>query len=77
MMINKNIKTIRQSKGLTQKFVAQQLGMSPMQYYRIENGLTKVDANILPKLAEELGVKPAIFFKDTLTETVSEEVKEG
>lgn len=76
-MINKNIKTIRQSKGLTQKFVAQQLGMSPMQYYRIENGLTKVDANILPKLAEELGVKPAIFFKDSLTEIVSEEVKEG
>lgn len=73
-MINKNIKTIRQSKGLTQKFVAQKLGMSQMQYHRIENGHAKLDANIIPELANILDVKPAIFFKDILTDNVSQEV---
>ena len=73
-MINKNIKTIRQSKGLTQKFVAEQLGMSQMQYHRIENGRAKLDANIITELSRILNVKPAIFFKDILTENVSKEV---
>lgn len=74
-MINKNIKTIRQTKGLTQKFVAEQLGMSQMQYYRIENGHAKLDANTIPELARILGVRPAIFFKEGLTDYDTEEVK--
>lgn len=74
-MINKNIKTIRQTKGLTQKFVAEQLGLSQMQYYRIENGRAKLDANTIPELAKILGVQPAIFFKEGLTDYDTEEVK--
>lgn len=70
-MINKNIKSIRQSKGITQKFIAEQLGISQMQYYRIENGLTKLDANIIPDVARVLDVNPSIFFDNKTTETVS------
>lgn len=69
-MINKNIRSIRQRKGLTQKYVGKQLGLSQMQYYRIENGLAKLDANLLPELARILDIDPKYFFDNELTDSV-------
>lgn len=69
-MINKNIRSIRQRKGLTQKYVGEQLGLSQMQYYRIENGLAKLDANLLPELARILDIDPKYFFDNELTDSV-------
>ncbi|GAA3722884.1 hypothetical protein GCM10022378_11160 [Salinicoccus jeotgali] len=70
-MINKNIRSIRQRKGLTQKHVAEQLGLSQMQYYRIETGVAKLDANLLPELAKILDVDPSNFFDIIVTDNVN------
>ena len=59
-MFNKfgnNIKKIRESKGLTQSFVANKLGYrSPSMLSEIESGKKGLDAEKVPLLAKILGV---------------------
>jgi transcriptional regulator with XRE-family HTH domain len=51
-----NIKTIRESKNLTEDFIAQQMGISQSTYNRKENGLTDFSLTELIKLGDVLEV---------------------
>ena len=47
MEISKNIKRVREAKGLSQKEVISAIGMGAAQYSRIENG--KTELTIFPR----------------------------
>lgn len=68
MDISKNIKRVREAKGLSQKEVISAIGMGAAQYSRIENGKTDPSVSTLIKIAKALGVSMAELFieKDAL-----------
>lgn len=57
------IKKIRRSKGLSGKFVSERLGIDPSTLSKYESNMRKINAELLPTLAEVLGVKVEDFFK--------------
>ena len=62
--ISKNIKRIREAKGLSQKEVISAIDMGAAQYSRIENGKTDPSVSTLVKIAKALGVSMADLFTD-------------
>jgi len=64
MDISKNIKRIREAKGLSQKEVISAIDMGAAQYSRIENGKTDPSVSTLMKIAKALGVSMAELFTD-------------
>ena len=70
MTIQENLKRVRNSKGVTQKAVANYLEISEMAYSRLENDAKKVDATLLYKASQFLGVDVTIFFSNKLTDDV-------
>ena len=50
------IKEIRKSKGLSQKDVADAIGVTQSQYSRYESGATNIPGDMLPKIADVLKV---------------------
>lgn len=59
-----NIKNIRESKGITQIFLAKKLGYaSSSSLSEIENGKKGLDACKIPDLANALGVKIEDIFR--------------
>lgn len=63
-MIHERLRRLRKESGLTQKYVAKKLGYQQMTYNHIENGKTKLDAELLPKLAKIIRVDACQFLKD-------------
>jgi transcriptional regulator with XRE-family HTH domain len=68
MDISKNIKRVREAKGLSQKEVISAIAMGAAQYSRIENSKTDPSVSTLIKIAKALGVSMAELFleKDSL-----------
>lgn len=62
MDIGKNIKRIREAKGMTAKEVVSAVDMGAPMYSRIENGVNEPSLSTLEKIAKALGVKLADFF---------------
>ncbi len=62
MNIGKNIKRIREAKGMTAKEVISSVGMGAPMYSRIENGVNEPSLTTLEKIAKSLGVKLSDFF---------------
>jgi len=58
-----NLRTLRKQKGITQKVVADYIGISFQAYSRYENGYIKPDPDKLARLAEFFGV--SIEFLDS------------
>ena len=58
-MYGEKIKTIRLLRGFTQEYVADKLDIKQNTYSKIESGQTRLDVDILKKLAEILGVSQA------------------
>lgn len=56
MTIGKNIKRLRQNKGMTQERLAQKLGISAQAVSKWEKGIAFPDISLLPVLADDLGV---------------------
>jgi len=75
LTVQENLKRIRMAKGVTQKAVADHIGIGEMSYSRFENDAKKVDATLLFKVSQFLGVDIKIFFNDKLTESVVKDVK--
>lgn len=50
--LSKKIKSIREKLGLSQKFVANKLGISRVAVSKIENGERKVSADEIAKLSK-------------------------
>ncbi|MBC2148134.1 helix-turn-helix domain-containing protein [Listeria booriae] len=75
MPVYSNVKLLRKSTGISQKKVAEMLNLSEMQYWRIENGQTKLDVDYLQAIAKLLNIDVNIFFDDELTKAVIRKMK--
>ena len=64
MDIGKNIKKIREAKGLTAKEVISAINMGAPMYSRIETGKTEPSLSTLKKIAQALGVSLSELFID-------------
>ena len=67
--VGKNIKKIREQKGLMQKEIASVADMQASNYSKIENGQRDVSVEALDKIAQFFGmtVDDIIHFEDTKT----------
>jgi len=57
-MYGEKIRLIREMRGFSQENVAAKLGIAQNAYSRIETNQTKLEAGMLAKIAEVLGVSP-------------------
>lgn len=69
-MVHQNVEKIRKAKGVTKTHLAKKLNMTLQGYRHIMSGSTRLDVERLRIIAKELGVEPAVFFDNELTETV-------
>lgn len=60
--VNKKIKELRNELHLSQKYVANYLGISRLMYIQIENGNRMITADELSKLSTLFGVLPATIY---------------
>lgn len=66
-IITTNLRALRESKGIKQKFIAQQLGISANYYSQIENGHRAPQVEHLLKLREIFEVSlDDIFFNNQI-----------
>ena len=56
MTIGKNVKRLRQNKGITQEQLGEMLGISSQAVSKWENGSALPDITVLPKLADYFGI---------------------
>lgn len=61
-MIYKNVKKIREAKGVTKTYLSKKLGMSLMGYSHIESGEVRLDVQRLITISVILDVPITIFF---------------
>jgi len=65
--ITNNLKALREERGVKQKFIAEQLGISANYYSQIENGHRPPQVEHLLKLRDLFNVSlDEIFFKDEI-----------
>ncbi len=58
------IEQIRKAKNLTRRELAAQLGVTYLQVYRIENGVTDVSATAAAAFAAALGVTVSQLYRE-------------
>jgi len=54
--LGKKLRTLREIKGYSQEYVANEIDISQRTYSKIENGLAKIDIERLQKIANVLEV---------------------
>lgn len=64
--LGSSIKQIRKSKGISAKHVSDLLGIDPSTLSKYESNDRKINAELLPTIAEILGVKVEDFFKQNI-----------
>jgi len=64
MEIREKLRHIRTIKGYTQEYVAERLGIDPVNYGRIERGESKLTLERLKNVLDIFGVGFSDFFKD-------------
>lgn len=69
MKLHEKIDAIRESKGITQKHVADVCGKPSQWYYDLKVGRSSVKAEDLGNIAKALGVEVTIFFESELSAT--------
>ncbi|WP_368883243.1 helix-turn-helix domain-containing protein [Proteus mirabilis] len=67
-IIGHKIRQQRQHLRLSAKAVAERVGISQQQFSRYENGLCKIDVDMLFLIAKELNVIPTTFLPSPLNE---------
>jgi transcriptional regulator with XRE-family HTH domain len=70
ILVHINVERIRKAKGVTKTYLAKKLNLSLQGYRHIASGTVRLDAERLKVIAEVLGVDPAVFFDNKLTESV-------
>lgn len=73
-MVHENVEKIRNAKGITKTHIAQKLNMSLQGYRHITSGEVRLDVERLKVIAHVLGVNPAVFFDNKLTDYVISEL---
>lgn len=76
-MVHENLKKIRTAMGVTQSHLAKKINVTGMTYSRIENGESKLDVERLKVISVTLGVEVAIFFDESLTDSVIKGIEEA
>ena len=74
-MLNENIKTIRKSKGLSQEEFAIKLNVVRQTVSKWERGLSVPDSDMLISISETLETPVSVLLGETVTETMSEDLK--
>lgn len=72
MEIHNRVREIRMSKGITQVYVAEKLGVKVQTYNGYELGRRKLKADTLEKIAVILGEPIENFFENKIYETKKE-----
>lgn len=65
--VGKKIRAIRESKGLTQANMAEELGITTSAYSKIERNSVNIPLNRLFQISEILEVKLAMFFENDIS----------
>lgn len=76
-MVHINVEKIRRAKGVTKTHLANKLNLSLQGYRHITSGNVRLDVERLKVIANVLGVEPAIFFDNELTESVIKEIEKN
>lgn len=76
-MVHINVEKIRRAKGVTKTHLADKLNLSLQGYRHITSGNVRLDVERLKVIANVLGVEPAIFFDNELTESVIKEIEKN
>lgn len=66
--VGNKIREVRTSKGISCAHVAKKLGIHPSTLGKYESGVRKIDADLLPKIANALDVDVRVFFTHELDE---------
>ncbi|GEN87202.1 helix-turn-helix transcriptional regulator [Oceanobacillus sojae] len=74
MQIHKNVRAIRESKGITQTHVAKELGVTIQTYNSYEKGRTKLSAETLQKIAITLQEPIENFFNYKIYESKNKQI---
>lgn len=69
-MVHNNVEKIRKARGVTKTHLANRLGLSLQGYRHITSGVVKLDVERLKTIATDLCVDVAIFFDDSITDSV-------
>lgn len=64
-LVARRIAEIRESKKLSRQQLADKLGVSYLQVYRIETGVTEVSADTAAAYADALDVSVASLFRES------------
>ena len=64
-LVARRIKEIREARNLSRQQLADKLGTTYLQIYRIEKGVTEVSADDVPAVAEALGVTAAYLYRES------------
>jgi len=76
MDLGLEIRLLREKRRMTSKELAEKVGISQSQMSRLEKGQRRIDANMLEKIAQALGVPVGYFFeRDRKTAEAVEEVE--
>lgn len=67
--LGEKIKIIRVKKGITARFVAKKVGISPSTLCKYEKNSRAIKADLLPAFAEALGVEVTDFFDQKVGES--------
>ena len=74
-MLSDNIKRIRKSKGLSQEELAIKLNVVRQTVSKWENGLSVPDSDMLITLADELDTSVNVLLGETVTESMTDDLK--
>ena len=74
-MLSDNIKRIRKSKGLSQEELAIKLNVVRQTASKWENGLSVPDSDMLITLADELDTSVNVLLGETVTESMTDDLK--
>jgi transcriptional regulator with XRE-family HTH domain len=64
MNIQEKIRSLRQSKGYTQDYMAHKLDIDTVNYGRIERAQAKLTVERLIKICDILSISPALLFSE-------------
>ncbi|WP_103110664.1 helix-turn-helix domain-containing protein [Brevibacillus reuszeri] len=67
--LGEKIKSIRIEKGITARFVAKKVGISPSTLCKYEKNSRAIRAELLPAFADALGVDLKVFFEEIVGKT--------
>ena len=73
MDLGKRIKTLRTSRGISARHLAQSSGIDPSLISKIENGISNPSIDTLQKICDTLDVSMSDFFlRDTALDMVAD-----